>query len=641
MSTATQEHARKQGQRKGPTVSLRKRRVRGINSTIDHLHLRNQKWSTAVSNKLVREPTLVRTLEGASTLTLEVLDAEMELLGSPLLEAKHDVELDGLWFRSAGVSKAGENLSLTYEDREVAYMRRDEGAEKALRDRVTRAEFIYRLVKEVKPRIPVWIPELHQTQPIEDAEIGVEFEVTRDDKHSAGLGPDSNITVKGVRATPTQIRNIDQVLSVGLSLGANEKVLVSSIACIIQEATAQNLPGGDAPGYSGLFQQHVSWPGTATDIANAATNYFKNAPTASGGAIGYNKANPSASPAQIAQAVQRSAYPSAYAQWQREAESAVSQFLGGAGAGAFQGTATIDTEVPYQFERKKNEDTWACTQRLAQEVKWRAFVSAGIFYYADELRLLAQKPRIFIPRKKVEGVEQVDFDYDVGRPVTDLNITVRVREWAAPPGTVIQLGKKYGPAQGRYLVKEITSGLASSLATVLAVKATKPLPEPAPETESTSVSFGDSGGIGAFGGPSGGGAVARMAAEADRIDKLHLSYVWGGSHGQSPTPNNGPFDCSSYVSHILQHGGYDIPTMVSGALASWGAPGPGKDVTIYANSEHVLMSINGRFTGTSGSNPGGGPGWISTPSAGYLAGFTKRHPPNDGAPPIRTPSVGA
>src|SRR6059058_455109 len=51
-------------------------------------------------------------------------------------------------------------------------------------------------------------------------------------------------------------------------------------------------------------------------------------------------------------------------------------------------------------------------------------------------------------------------------------------------------------------------------------------------------------------------AVAKMIAEADRLSAMRpeTEYVWGGSHGITPTPKNGPFDCSSAVSHLLQVG---------------------------------------------------------------------------------------
>lgn len=139
-------------------------------------------------------------------------------------------------------------------------------------------------------------------------------------------------------------------------------------------------------------------------------------------------------------------------------------------------------------------------------------------------------------------------------------------------------------------------------------------------------------------------AVARMVAEAERLSLLRPGdeYVWGGSHGESPTPANGPFDCSSAVSHLLQVGGFGIETTDTVGLSTWGEPGPGQWVTIwvkpvYNNGEaHTFIEFmpgvtrpEHRYWGTSGFvEPGHGPGWIpeSTFDAGYLRYFEQRHP---------------
>ncbi|MGH7484289.1 MAG: lytic transglycosylase domain-containing protein [bacterium] len=138
--------------------------------------------------------------------------------------------------------------------------------------------------------------------------------------------------------------------------------------------------------------------------------------------------------------------------------------------------------------------------------------------------------------------------------------------------------------------------------------------------------------------------VARMVAEADRLSAMRpeTEYVWGGSHGFSPTPRNGPFDCSSAVSHLLQIGGLHNPTMDTVALSTWGKPGPGRWVTIlvkpYEPEAHTVIEFmpgvtppDKRYWGTSGFIEGGGhgPGWIpeSTFDAGYLSRFESRYPP--------------
>jgi Transglycosylase SLT domain len=138
-------------------------------------------------------------------------------------------------------------------------------------------------------------------------------------------------------------------------------------------------------------------------------------------------------------------------------------------------------------------------------------------------------------------------------------------------------------------------------------------------------------------------AIARMLAEAARLSALRprSSYVWGGSHGATPTPPNGPFDCSSAVSHLLQVAGFRNPTMDTVALARWGESGPGRWVTIfvepYGPQAHTFIGFNAgltppgeRYWGTSGVvAPGKGPGWIGEDklSNAYLAGFEMRHPP--------------
>jgi hypothetical protein len=127
--------------------------------------------------------------------------------------------------------------------------------------------------------------------------------------------------------------------------------------------------------------------------------------------------------------------------------------------------------------------------------------------------------------------------------------------------------------------------------------------------------------------PGEGGVVEAAWREADRIDRLRVPYVFGGGHQSSPAPPNGPFDCSSAVSRVLQAAGYDIPTLVSGQFVNYFPPGPGR-ITIYAYSGHVFMVIDGRGFGTSPSNPGGGAGWLpyNTP---YHSLFGTYHAPVD------------
>jgi peptidoglycan hydrolase-like protein with peptidoglycan-binding domain len=128
-------------------------------------------------------------------------------------------------------------------------------------------------------------------------------------------------------------------------------------------------------------------------------------------------------------------------------------------------------------------------------------------------------------------------------------------------------------------------------------------------------SRGNGGGGGGGGMPS---AVSQMIAAADRI--ATKPYRYGGGHGSF---DDTAYDCSGSVSYVLHGAGLLDAPMPSGAFMSWGDAGPGKYVTIYANSGHMFMVINGRRFDT--GYGGNGNRWASgtRPTGGY----TVRHPP--------------
>jgi hypothetical protein len=120
--------------------------------------------------------------------------------------------------------------------------------------------------------------------------------------------------------------------------------------------------------------------------------------------------------------------------------------------------------------------------------------------------------------------------------------------------------------------------------------------------------------------PSGAaGSFKGIFEKAASINAKHLPYQWGGGHGPTPAKPGVPLDCSGAVSEVL------------GVTPRVAAQFKGKHVTIWAarDGHHVLLEINGHFWGTSGTNPGGGAGWIprAAISSQYLSGFVARHPP--------------
>ena len=319
-----------------------------------------------------------RTLDGASTVEVTLNDYDRAILQSWALNAKLDIQIDGLWFRLVSCSKqaASDELQLTFEQREIALLRSypkpdttnytPENAKKwvkwASRDKTTRAEFVLNLIREVKEvQIPVVIPHLHQVQniakqtdvatqwsdPTVASASGIPADINtkilkpkklQKTKKGDGFGnifttignavteftnaiSGGPLTSKHKRMDSAQIKNANTILTVGQQMGARRKVLVAGIMTAMQESNLYNLAGGDGTSV-GLFQQIDTGWGSYSDRHDPATSsrmFFKQC-------IQYDSDNPEVSFNDLCQGVQRSGHPTLYGQWRQEAERIVSAF---------------------------------------------------------------------------------------------------------------------------------------------------------------------------------------------------------------------------------------------------------------------------------------------------------------------------
>jgi peptidoglycan hydrolase-like protein with peptidoglycan-binding domain len=123
-------------------------------------------------------------------------------------------------------------------------------------------------------------------------------------------------------------------------------------------------------------------------------------------------------------------------------------------------------------------------------------------------------------------------------------------------------------------------------------------------------------------------AVREAIAAANRI--IDKPYVYGGGHG---TWNDSGYDCSGAVSYAL-HGAQLLSSPEdSSELESYGSPGRGRWITIYANPNHTWVVIAGRAFDTAdfgGPNipSGSGPRWRYDPTGNFGDGesYVVRHP---------------
>lgn len=123
-------------------------------------------------------------------------------------------------------------------------------------------------------------------------------------------------------------------------------------------------------------------------------------------------------------------------------------------------------------------------------------------------------------------------------------------------------------------------------------------------------------------------AVKGVIAAGNQI--VGKPYVYGGGHGLPLSEVAPSYDCSSSVEHLLYGGGLlpDDYDSDSTTLESWGLPGPGKWVTIYASPDHVFMYVAGlRWDTHNAAGPDDGStgiGWH--PLVREADGFVVRHP---------------
>ena len=132
-----------------------------------------------------------------------------------------------------------------------------------------------------------------------------------------------------------------------------------------------------------------------------------------------------------------------------------------------------------------------------------------------------------------------------------------------------------------------------------------------------------------------------IAAGNQLIDK---PYLYGGGHGQPLTELAAGYDCSGSTSYVLLRRRPVRPSAPedSTELESYGQPGPGRWITVYANSAHAFIDVAGIVLDTAWYAPvqptdpaagrGGSPHRSSPPNTPATkptgnGGFVQRHPP--------------
>ena len=114
--------------------------------------------------------------------------------------------------------------------------------------------------------------------------------------------------------------------------------------------------------------------------------------------------------------------------------------------------------------------------------------------------------------------------------------------------------------------------------------------------------------------------IQKVIAGANAI--ADFPYVFGGGHASFV---DNAYDCSGSVSYALAAGGLLSAPETSGTLESWGAPGAGRYITVYANAGHTYMYVDGMLYDTAGRSGVYASRWQVQPTDN--SGYVVRHWP--------------
>ena len=612
-------------------LALKLRWVRGIESNLNDLVVRGERFTTHFGDALLTG-TLRRKIVGASEIKIVVSDPFRRLLNKPIVAERHELELDGLKWLLVKISGEGmgQPMTLTYEPRVVAELKKILGPIHGRRELMTRAEFGKKLT-ELLPegRRPRFIsPRLHDKIPIKTDREAKRQNSEAEGQRGRGLSKHDKLQYAGSDATPAQMEVGEIALRTAESNSASTLVMEALVIALMDESGLGSLTGG-----TNVLQGEGKGVGAEiAGVAKECSNFLRGEGGYGQGAIEVARANPTYSPAEIATTVQRnqaflagglSAGAEPYERFTSEAREWVEAW----GGGAFAENETITKR--YEFKVGAKENAWQALVRVAGEVHWRCFESAGWIYFIDEIELLKQKTLMKIT-PYAQGFLNLKYDHDEGKENDEITVTAWAKAWEAPPGTMVEI-EGWGPNDGTYLVSTIEAPLAirDSEVTITLKRPHKPLLEPAAETETKSLG-GATGNAGNSpkSAPNAPAAIDAGLAEMEAISGT--PYVWGGGHESADavkTRKKG-YDCSGAMSRVLFVMGVLDEAQTSGTMASEFEPGKGEWFVLYANANHVWCEIktkDGWVEWEEGGTLGNHAGFLpaGTQSSG---GYSARHP---------------
>jgi cell wall-associated NlpC family hydrolase len=496
------------------------------------------------------------TIEGASTVVLSVEDPARELIKSGFGAPKNKsiLDLDGFKYRFVKIAKRQNNFELVFEDELINKLRR-RGAHRGEskrweRGKYTRAQVIFDLVREVTAPHNIFIPEIFKQNPIAPPEAKAPT-VRNKEKHT-GFGPGVKFNVKEEsKANGAQITAAQEMLEEGVSQGIDHKGLVMGIMAAIQESNLNtefnHNPGSEGVGILSQIKAD-GWPATG-NVKTDSREFFKRLKVVLTSGTHYK------SYGEAINAVQGSADASLYNPWKENAEKIVELFQGSGNLpSTLSSKVTAQVPRPYFFERKNEEDSWTCIQRLASEIQWRAFVVRNTFYFISEEALIKSGPiREVSEFPENNGIDWIDYEKDEGQAFQSGKVVCRANAWDILPGSMIEVTDE-GPSEGTWLVYSVEVDLFKITAEITINAPLASLPEPAPQYET--ITRGETpSGTSNENASSAAGAAERALTEKAKYKYAEIRPMPSSLFGHEPRV----MDCSTFVTLCYKAAGLPDP----------------------------------------------------------------------------------
>lgn len=314
---------------------------------------------------------------------------------------------------------------------------------------------------------------------------------------------------------------------------------------------------------------------------------------------------------------------------------------------AQDGVNTVSREITKPAEWKRSGNTWHALGQLGARIGRRRFVAlprnpTPRLVFARDQDLILALPHMIIGINDGLLTSPVAIDLNGHSRIQTVDLEVFADAWIAPPGAVVQLDDSFGPAAGPWLVLTVVSTTGDTSAQVTL---TKPTTQPHPVTVEDKV-LGPTGSV-VITGEAGKPILQKIAGVVEMgifLSSKHLAYNKSNVVQKYPAYERGGYDCAGGVAYCIYNAGFPLPAgggvgkygPYSTTWESWGIPGQGRYMTVWANSDHVFIEFKLPGVGHVGFDSGHSGAlsnhdfWYQDPfrdNAYVQSGFTPRHWP--------------